>query len=111
MTALDIGKSAEVRGGNYGAVALGTVTLLQALSLDGDKVSLPRFSVTDAPATEFRGLLVDLARRYHSIENLKQMVRLCRLYKSLRRSLFPKRACVCVSIRSGATGGPNSPTR
>ena len=78
---LKVGHSAEVRGGNYGAVALGSVTLLQSLRLEGDKVLLPRLSVSDAPATEFRGLLVDVARRYHSIDNLKQMVRLCRLYK------------------------------
>lgn len=78
---LNMGQFVEVRGGNYGAVALGTVTLLQTLSLDGDKVSLPRLAVADAPGAEFRGLLVDVARRYHSIENLKQMVRLCRLYK------------------------------
>ena len=79
--ALNVGKSVEVHGGSHGAVALGTVTLLQALRLDGEKPSFPCLSVTDEPATEFRGLMVDVARRYHSIENLKQMVQLCRLYK------------------------------
>ncbi len=78
---LKTGTSVEIRGGNFGAVAWGTVTLLQLLSAESDQVSLPRLSVIDAPATEFRGLLVDVARRYHSLESLKQMVRLCRLYK------------------------------
>ncbi|MCX6902354.1 MAG: family 20 glycosylhydrolase [Verrucomicrobia bacterium] len=79
--ALEAGETMEVRGGNYGAVALGTVTLLQALGLTESGVSCPRLSVSDSPGMEYRGLLVDLARRYHSIENLKQMARLCRLYK------------------------------
>ncbi|MCY3020833.1 MAG: family 20 glycosylhydrolase [Planctomycetota bacterium] len=72
---------ATVQGGSYGAVALGTVTLLQALDARDGKVSIPCLAVTDEPKTAFRGLLVDVARRYHSIENLKQMAQLCRLYK------------------------------
>jgi hexosaminidase len=38
-------------------------------------------SVTDEPAVEYRGLLIDVARQYHSITSLKQAVQLCRLYK------------------------------
>ncbi len=78
---LEVGQSAEIRGGNYGAVALGTVTLLQSLIVKDGKTLIPCMSVNDTPATEYRGLLVDVARRYHSIESLKQMVQLCRLYK------------------------------
>jgi hexosaminidase len=78
---LVVADKATVLGGNYGAVALGTVTLLQALEVKGGKVTVPCLSVADEPRTEYRGLLVDVARQYHSIENLKQMVELCRLYK------------------------------
>ena len=72
---------ATVQGGNYGAVALGTVTLLQALAVRGQDVSLPCLSIDDQPKSDFRGLLIDVARRYHSIANLKDIVQLCRLYK------------------------------
>ena len=68
-------------GDNYGAVALGTATLLQALHVHDGAVTLPRLSIADEPAVAFRGLLIDVARRYHSIESLKQIVNLCRLYK------------------------------
>jgi len=78
---LGVADWATVRGGNYGAVALGTATLLQALRTQDGRASLPRMTVKDEPATEYRGLLIDVARQYHSIENLKQIVRLCRLYK------------------------------
>lgn len=72
---------ATVSGGTYGAVALGTVTLLQSLVTRDGTASLPRLTVADEPAAGFRGLMIDVARRYHSIENLEQIVRLCRLYK------------------------------
>ena len=78
---VNIKDKAVVRGGNYGAVALGTVTLLQAIRTEGSKSVLPALVVADGPGTDFRGLMIDVARRYHSIEDLKQIVELCRLYK------------------------------
>ena len=58
---------AVVAGGNYAAVALGTVTLLQSLVADDGKISLPRVSIDDEPAAAYRGLMIDVARQYHSI--------------------------------------------
>lgn len=78
---LEARQAVLVRGGNYGAVALGAATVLQLVGTDQGLVSIPGIAITDAPSTEYRGLLVDVARRYHSIDNLKQMVQLCRLYK------------------------------
>lgn len=72
-----VADTATVRGGNYAAVALGTVTLLQ--SLRGG--ALPACEIQDEPRASYRGLLVDVARKFHSIETLKQCVVLCRLYK------------------------------
>ena len=72
---------AVIQGGNYGAVALGTTTLLQSIQIRDGKVFLPVMSVEDQPQTEYRGLFVDVARQYHSLSNLRQMVLLCRLYK------------------------------
>jgi hexosaminidase len=70
-----------VSGGNYGAVAMGSVSLLQSLVTAGGKVSLPRLVVDDEPASAYRGLMIDVARRHHSIETLTRIVQLCRLYK------------------------------
>jgi hexosaminidase len=75
-------KGAVVRGGNYQAVALGTTTLLQAVQKDGEKLSLPAMKIEDHPTANFRGLLLDVARQPHSIANIKQIVNLCRLYKT-----------------------------
>ena len=78
---LDVADTAHVAAGNYAAVALGTATLLQSLAVRGGEVGLPRMSIRDAPQADFRGLMIDVARKYHSIESLKEMVELCRLYK------------------------------
>lgn len=73
---------AVVEGADYAAVAAGTVTLLQAaVGETPERVSIPCMSVHDEPFVPYRGLLVDVARREHSLDSLKQMVVLCRLYK------------------------------
>jgi len=78
---LAISDRAEVTGGSYGAVAMGTTTLLQAVRRNTGGVSLPRMEITDSPESAYRGLMVDLARRWHSVETLEQLVVMCRLYK------------------------------
>ncbi len=78
---LDIGDTIVVRGGSSVAVAWGTVTLLHALESADGKVTLPRMRVEDEPAAAYRGLMVDLARNWHSIDALRNYVVLCRWYK------------------------------
>jgi len=74
-------RQATVRGATYGAVAMGTVSLLQAILVQGAAAGLPQLVIDDSPEKSYRGLMIDVARQYHSIESLKQIVELCRLYK------------------------------
>jgi hexosaminidase len=78
---LDISHTVTIRGATYNAIAFGTVSLLQAMSAHGNKVTVPCMSVNDTPYATYRGVLVDVARRWHSIETLRQIVILCRYYK------------------------------
>jgi hexosaminidase len=78
---IDVDSQAVVAGGNYGAVALGTVSLLQAVSGRDAAAALPKLGLTDSPDKAYRGLMIDVARKYHSIASLKQIVDLCRFYK------------------------------
>jgi hexosaminidase len=78
---LSVDSIATVEAGEYGSVALGTATLLQSLTEGGGEARLPRVTMTDGPRSSYRGLMVDVARQWHSIETLKQIVVLCRLYK------------------------------
>ncbi|MFC1639822.1 family 20 glycosylhydrolase [Gemmatimonadota bacterium] len=70
-----------VTGGSYAGMALGTTTLLQALEPTTTGAAIPHLEISDSPRSSYRGLLVDLARQWHSIETLKQLVVMCRLYK------------------------------
>ncbi|MEM9659909.1 MAG: family 20 glycosylhydrolase, partial [Planctomycetota bacterium] len=78
---VEVGKHATAEAANYNAVALATVTLLQAITKRDGGYSLPRMLVLDEPEASYRGFMVDVARNYHSIKTLKEMVEMCRLYK------------------------------
>ncbi len=78
---LEVGDTATIRGGHYNAVAMGTVSLLQAMTVKDDVVTVPRMTIADEPAAAYRGLLVDVARKPHSIDTLEQCIILCRWYK------------------------------
>lgn len=70
-----------VVGGSYRAVSWGTATLLQAICTDGGELKLPRMTIEDSPDSEYRALMLDVSRQYHTIENIEQIIQLCRLYK------------------------------
>lgn len=78
---LEIGNQASIRGGSYNAVAMGSVSFLQLLDDHKPELHFPRIYIHDRPQAAYRGLLVDLARQWHSIDTLKQLVLLCRWYK------------------------------
>jgi hexosaminidase len=67
-----------LEGSSYAAVAEGSVTLLQLI---GPKKQVPGADITDSAFFDYRGLEVDLARSWHDIENIKEIVNLCRWYK------------------------------
>ena len=78
---LDVGTTAAIAAGNYHALAFATVTLLQAMQVDAAGASVPRVTIQDAPAFPYRAALIDVARKYHTLAGIKQVVELCRLYK------------------------------
>ncbi len=70
-----------VNGGSYRAVAMGTVSVLQSITEILDQKYIRKGVIYDFPDLPFRGLMIDVARRKHSIAVLKQIVSLCRWYK------------------------------
>lgn len=74
-------KGILVEGVDYQAAAMASVTLLQALRTDGDQLRLPRMLIEDKPGSRYCGNMLDVARQWHPIETLYQVVDLCRLYK------------------------------
>ena len=71
----------SISGGSYRAVAMGSVTLMQSIRLDGERPVVPVGRIADEPPSAYRGLLVDVARAWHDVETLEQLVLLARWYK------------------------------
>ncbi len=67
-------------GDGYGA-AYGLSALLQLASVFEGKLMLPQITISDKPDCDYRGLLVDTARSFHPLCELKNYVDLCWLYK------------------------------
>lgn len=68
----------EIRGGSYAAVSMGTVTLFHLLT---DEVTVPKLTLEDQPKSEYRSLMVDVARSWHDISVLEELIVLCKWYK------------------------------
>lgn len=109
----------SVRGANYTATALGTATVLQSITPQGGKFSLPMMTVSDQPQSEYGGTMVDVARRYNSLDHLKQIVLMCRLYKirylHLHLSddqtwMFPCKSFPVLGAVGGWNGGDSGPS-
>src|SRR5262249_29208140 len=73
---------AVVTGFDYRATAEGTATILQLLGRTERGFHLPRVTIKDWPHADYCGVLLDVARQDHSIDDIKKVVQLCRLYKA-----------------------------
>ena len=78
---VDVTDAVTVKGATYQSVASGTVTLLQALMTANGVMGVPRMKIADEPSYAYRGVLLDLARKYHSPGGIEQVIELCRMYK------------------------------
>ncbi|MCY2926251.1 MAG: family 20 glycosylhydrolase, partial [Planctomycetota bacterium] len=70
-----------VTGGAYLGAAHGTSLLLQAIRPDKNGFSVPRLTVEDAPYSEYYGTMVDIARQNNTLEELRGVVDMMRLYR------------------------------
>ncbi|HET6567187.1 MAG TPA: family 20 glycosylhydrolase [Rhodothermales bacterium] len=78
---LRIGPGVTVTGGSYRAVAMGTVSFLQSITRSAAGATAPALYVDDRPDRRYRGLLIDVARTWHDLSTLKQLILLARWYK------------------------------
>lgn len=56
-------------------------TLHQILSMQDGKLIVPAYSIADKPDASYRALMVDLARQWHTLDQVKDYIELCYLYK------------------------------
>ena len=96
---LSIDHSVDIAGKDYRSVVWGTSTLLQLLNSRDQKHSLPKINMVDSPDYKFRSVMLDLARRWHPLDTVKQTVDLLSLYKInyLHLHLSDNQSCVYTS--------------
>lgn len=78
---LDIQDQIEVSGGSYQALVMAKTTLLQLMEKEGDRLAFPVGNISDHADAAYRGLMIDLARKWHSLESIKQLIDLAAFYK------------------------------
>ena len=79
---IQIDQIALVSGFDYRATAEGASTILQLLAQANEEFSLPKVSIHDWPHADYCGVMLDVARQDHPPEAIRQVIRLCRLYKA-----------------------------
>ena len=70
-----------VKAGDAAGASYAFATLLQLMEERDGKLLLPQGTLCDKPECHWRGLLIDCARRNHSLPLMKKYVDLCRFYK------------------------------
>lgn len=79
---IDVTDMIKVSGGSYQALAMARSTLLQLAVNHEEALAFPVVSIQDAPTSKYRGLMIDLARQWHSVETIKSLIDLASFYKS-----------------------------
>ena len=72
----------RLRAGDTAGLFHGATTLWQLLTqVDGDRVVLPQLRIEDAPRFRWRGYMLDSARQFHSVAQVKQILDAMALHK------------------------------
>ncbi len=68
----------SIKGSSYTAVVNGISSLWQSLNAN---LHIPKGTIKDSPNYNYRSIMLDLARAWHDIETIKEIIMLCRWYK------------------------------
>lgn len=78
---ISIDESIMISGGSYRAISAAMTSILHLLEKNGEDILFPLVKIRDFPDATYRGLMIDLARRWHTIETLKKLIDLSAFYK------------------------------
>lgn len=62
-------------------ITYGLATLHQIIKLDNGTITVPSYTIVDQPDCSYRALMIDLARNWHTLDEIKDYIDLCYLYK------------------------------
>lgn len=101
---ISVDQGVLVEGQTYQAVAMGMMTVLQALQPDGAGLKLERMTVTDFADRSFRALQVSIRGGYHSPAWVKKVINLMRFYKVRVLQLHTTEALWVGSVMASSNG-------
>ncbi|MDG1191570.1 MAG: family 20 glycosylhydrolase, partial [Flavobacteriaceae bacterium] len=78
---INIDQSVILSGGSSKAISSAMTSLLHLIEKKDDHTLLPIVKIRDHPDASYRGLMIDLARRWHTTETLKKLIDLSAFYK------------------------------
>lgn len=70
-----------IKVGSPQAAAMARTTLLQMALFEDGALLFPQVTINDHPDAKYRGLMVDLARNWHSMATVKKLIDLASYYK------------------------------
>lgn len=71
----------SIQAKTYRGAVWGAMTFLQSISGYDDAATAPAMTVSDAPHAPYRGVLIDVARNWHTVETMRELINMCRVYK------------------------------
>ena len=74
-------KKVVIKGGSPSAIKMARSTLLQLSENDKERMIFPILNIKDSPDASYRGLLIDLARKWHKVETIYKLIDLASFYK------------------------------
>jgi len=99
-----VDKGVLVEGKTYQAVAMGMMTVLQALHKDGAGLKIERMTVADSADRALRALQVSIRGGYHSPAWVKKVIDLMRFYKVRVLQLHTAEALWVGSVMESSNG-------
>ncbi len=74
-------KRIEIKYSSSSSLQYAFITLLQLIMYKDEIFELPKLKIEDCPYASYRGLMIDVARHKHTLEDLKKVMFLCYWYK------------------------------
>ena len=78
---IKINKSISIEGGSLKSIIAGAYTLLQLADYKDKSLAFPRLTIEDQPDSQYRGLLIDLARNWHDIDEILKLIDMAAYYR------------------------------
>lgn len=74
-------RGVSVTAGDNDGITYALATLHQIVENQNGTLTVPAYSLSDKPDSSYRTLMVDLARKYHTLDQVLDYIDLCYLYK------------------------------